>query len=154
MITAGAYARRSEKRYDVAVAVLDDDHVVEHTHISAAAGESESSQLRDLNVRIHEVLRPHRGNVIVLWPPDPPPGGRIRLHPTLATGRSEGAILVAAGALGWASEIISGAAIRAAGGGKTDEAVDALCAACSDVPTDPPIRRAVAAALGWRNRQA
>jgi hypothetical protein len=115
VIAAGVYARRSEKRYDVAVAVIDDSRVLEHTHVSAAAGETESGQLRELNVRAHEVLRPHSANVAVVWPPDPPPGGRTRLHPTLATGRAEGAVLVAAGELGWRSEAISGAGVRGCG---------------------------------------
>jgi len=150
MPVAGLYARRSDKRFDVAVAVLVEDRVIEHTHLSASAGESESGQLRELNVRAHEVLRPHDQGVLVVWSPDPPPGGRVRLLTTLATGRAEGAVLVAAGDLGWQSTSISGAGIRSAGGKKTDEAVENLCSALADVPIDPSVQRAIAAAQAWR----
>ena len=149
MILAGVYVRRSEQRYDAAVAVIGTSAVLEHTHVSAAAGEAESGQLGELYVRAHEVLRPHTVDLVVLWPPDPPPGGHIRLKPTLATGRAEGAILAAAGDLGIASDVISGAGVRAAGGGSTDTAIAALCAPVTNVPTDDSVRRAVAAARAW-----
>jgi hypothetical protein len=152
VVLAGVYARRAEQRYDVAVAVADDGALLEHTHVSAAAGEAESGQLRDLYVRAHEVLRPNAVELVILWPPDPAPGGHIRLLPTLATGRAEGAVLAAAGELGITSEVISGAGVRAAGGGSTEAAVGTLCAALADVPTDDSVRRAVAAARAWRLR--
>jgi hypothetical protein len=153
MVLAGVCARRAGQRYDVAVAVIDDSAVLEHTHVSAAAGEAESGQLRDLYVRTHEVLRPHTVELVVLWPPDPPPGGRIRLLPTLATGRAEGAVLAAAGELGIASDVISGAGVRAeGGGGSTDDAVAALCAPLADVPADDSVQRAIAGARAWRAR--
>lgn len=153
MIVAGVHARRSEKRYDVAVAIVDDGGaLIDHTHVSAAAGEAESGQLSNLNVRAHEVMRPHGVDIVVLWPPDPPPGGGVRLLSTLATGRAEGAVLAAAGQLGVSSEVISGAGVRAAAGGTTDQAVDHLCSSVSNVPADKPVRRAVAAARAWRIR--
>lgn len=118
----------------------------------APAGDSESGQLADLYVRAHEVLRPHDTGIVVIWPPDPPPGGGIKLKPTLATGRAEGVVLAAAGDLGIASDAVSGATVRAAGGGSTDEAVTQLCASVKDAPTDPAVRRAIAAARTWAIR--
>jgi hypothetical protein len=155
MAIAGVYARRAGERYDVAVAVVDGAVLLDHTHVAAAAGEAESGQLAELYIRAHEVLRPHTVERIVLWPPDPPPGGRIRLKPALATGRAEGAVLAAAGKLGVPSEVISGAGVRAAaGGGTTDEAVEHLCGALRDVPADESVRRAIVAAHAWTVRGA
>jgi hypothetical protein len=67
----------------------------------------------------------------VLWPKDPPPGGHIKLKPTLAAGRGEGAALAAAGRLAIHSDVITGAGVRSVGGGTTDEAVGSLCAGVS-----------------------
>jgi hypothetical protein len=154
VVVAGVYARLTDKRYDVAVAVASDTSLLDHTHVSAAPSEAVSGQLRDLYVRAHEVLRPHSVEIVVLWPPDPPPGGRIRLIPTLATGRAEGAALAAAGELGIRSDVITGAGVRAAGGGSTDEATDALCTPIHGVPGDEAVRRAVAAARAWGARNS
>lgn len=154
MVIAGVHIRRAGERYDAAVAVIDGAALLDHTHIAAAAGEAESGQLSELYVRAHEVLRPHGSERIVVWPPDPPPGGRIRLKSTLATGRAEGAVLAAAGKLGVPSDVISGARVRAAGGGSTDEAVEQLCASIRGVPSDESVRRAIAAAHAWTLRSA
>ena len=154
MIVAGVHSRQSGGRYDVALAVVDDATVLAHNHVLAAAGEAESDQFRNLYVRAHEVLRPHAVEVVVLWPPDPPPGGRVKLTTTLAAGRAEGAVLAAAGELGMRSAVIAGAGVRAAGGGSTDEAVEGLWSSLADVPDDDAVRRAIAAARTWRIRNA
>jgi hypothetical protein len=153
VVAAGIYARYSDERYDLAVVVLDDHDVVDYTHIRSAAGEQESTQLSELDVRTHEVLRPHHVEMAVLWPKDPPPGGHIKLKPTLAAGRGEGAALAAAGRLAIHSDVITGAGVRSVGGGTTDEAVGSLCAGVSGLPDDKAVRRAAAAALAWRQRR-
>lgn len=152
MVVAGIYARHSDGRYDLAVVVLDGDAVADHTHVRSAAGEQESTQLSELGIRTHEVLRPHQVQMAVLWPKDPPPGGRIKLKPTLAAGRGEGAALAAAGRLAIDSDVIAGAGVRSVGGGTTDEAVECLCTGITGLPDDKAVRRAAAGALAWRKR--
>jgi hypothetical protein len=154
VLVAGVSARLASGRYDVAIAVINGSKLVDHTRISAPAGEAESGQLHELNVRAHEVLRPHTPEYVILWPPDPPPGGGVKLKPTLATGRAEGAILAAAGELGIQSDTISGAGVRAAGGSSTDAAVAKLCSGISGLPGDASVRRAVAAACAWQIRRS
>lgn len=77
----------------------------------------------------------------------------MRLKPTLSVGRAEGAVLAAAGELGIDTvNVITGAGVRAAGGGSTDEAVQVLCGPLRDLPSEDSARRAAAAVRAWRIR--
>ena len=138
------------------MAVIDDHRVLGHTILPAPAGDAESSGLRELQVRAHELLRSNGAEALVLWQLDPPPKrGGVRLLPTLTVGRAEGAVLAAAGELGIGKVgAVSGPTVRAAAKGEgtdggTDDAVAALCDALQDAPTKEPARRAVAAARAW-----
>ena len=134
------------------MAVLDGDEVAGHTVFPAPAAEAESAQHRELYVRAHELLRSTGAEALVVWQLDPPPKrGAIRLLPALTVGRAEGAVLAAAGQLGiHRVGIMSGAGVRAAaGGGGTDDAVEALCAPLRGSLPKGAVHRAAAAARAW-----
>lgn len=136
----------------MSIAVIEDDIVLGHSVVAAPAAEPASGQLRELQVRAHELLRSTSAEALVLWQLDPPPkAGGVRLLPTLTVGRAEGAVLAAAGELGIETvATVSGPTVRAAaGGGSTDHAVAVLCAAIRDPPAAPGVRRAIAAAQAW-----
>lgn len=152
VVVGGVHARKSGDRYSVSIAVVDDDRVVDHSVVPAPAGEAASRQLRELQVRAHELLRSTLAEALVLWQLDPPPrAGSVRLLPTLTIGRAEGAVLVAAGQLGIETvATVSGPTVRAAAGGSaTDDAVEALCSGVKDAPSTASVRRAIAAARAW-----
>src|ERR1700760_19953 len=111
MNLAGIYSRLSGGRYDTAIAILEGDQIVEHTHFTAQAHQSESNQLSELYVRAHELLRPRDAGIVAVWSQDPAPGGKSRLSISLANGRAEGAVLAAAGQLGWDTGWVSGAGV-------------------------------------------
>jgi hypothetical protein len=154
VVVGGVHARQDDERFFVAMAVIDDDRVLGHSVVPAAAGEPESRRLRELQVRAHELLRSTSAEALVVWQVDPPPKGRgIRLLPALTVGRAEGAVLAAAGELGIETIDVqfSGAAVRgvAGKGTTTDEAVEKLCGQLQDVPDIDTVRRAVAVARAW-----
>jgi len=152
MTLACVYVRHAAKRLDVAIVVLEDSHAVAHVHLPAPAGEPESRQLSALYVRALEMFRAHDVEMVVVWAKDAAPGGRIKLNETLELGRGEGAILAAAGELGIASDLISGAAVRA-GLGDRAAAIAERCKSVSGLPDDDAVRSAAAGAQAWLARQ-
>lgn len=151
MIVGGIHARIAGKRFEVAITVLDGTNVIDHTVLPAPAGEAQSGQLCELQIRAHEVLRASGAEAVVLWQLDPPPGGRVRLIPVLDVGRAEGAVLAAAGDLGIeVAATVAGATVRsAAARPRTEDAVDELCGDLTNLPPAESARRAAAAARAW-----
>jgi hypothetical protein len=147
VVVAGICARTAADRFKVAMAVLDRLRLVEHTVLPAAAAEPLTRQLAELRVRAHELFEAHRVEAIALWQVDPPVGGGVRLRPTLIAGQAEGAVLAAAGELGIeAVRLANGATVRAAGGGRTVDAVKTLAGALAGLPASGDVARAAAVA--------
>jgi hypothetical protein len=155
MVVGSVVARQASGRFTVGLAVLDDDRVLDYTVVPAPAGESDSVALSELDDHAHELWRAHKIEMIISWPIDPPPRkGGVQVKPTMVCGRAEGAVLSAAGRLGVEQvEYVAGAGVRAAaGGGTTQDAVEVLCGAVTNAPTEQHARLAVAAARTWMIR--
>lgn len=157
MVVGVVHSRMSSKRCEVALVAVDLSTmaVVAHSTHLAPAGEDDAGQLYELYVRARELFDGAGAHAVLHWTSDPAPGGAGKRASLIKSSRAEGAALAAAGSVSKiaATVKVSGATVRAAGGGSTDEAVDALAARVGGVPGDEPVRRAVAAAVAWDERR-
>lgn len=147
----------SNRRCEVALVAVDLDSMslIAHSTHLAPAGEDDAGQLDELYVRARELLEGSAAGAVLHWTSDPAPGGAGKRASLIKASRAEGAALAAAGAVATVTATVkmSGATVRAVGGGSTDEAVDVLARRIADVPGDVPVRRAVAAAVAWGARR-